>query len=467
MEERYVTAIDLGTSKIGLAVAKIDGDNIEVVYHKETPSEGIRYSRVTNPAKAGEAIRAAVEKAKEELNLELDEIVASFPRYEVTLKDGRYVVTGRDENKCVTAEDIREIREEAMASYSRDEATRNENEVLLGAAAQSFNCGEDEVLIPEEDVIGMATEKLEANFKVFVGQAKYVRDMDLAFKRAGEMTVARKYFAPEATAKSVLYSSELEAGVALVDFGAGVTSVTIYSGNIMRHYAAIPFGGRSITMDIKSICAIPERLAENVKMAYGACVPDRLPALGDKTLMLETDKSLPAMQLAVRYLSEIITARETEIVNAVLYEIQESGLVDRVRRVVLTGGGAEMRNISTLFKELSGYSVRVGYPRRLYFTGESDFGLSGSALAGMLLLAKEDGPFVKPADEEDAGGDIAGSGGVAEGGEDRNVFDQSPEQVPEVGKNKGQKPRKPKEEKTLNTGTWFLNLFDEIMNEKA
>ena len=42
--ERYIAAADLGSSKIALSVAKIEGDDIQIIYYKETPSDGIRYS---------------------------------------------------------------------------------------------------------------------------------------------------------------------------------------------------------------------------------------------------------------------------------------------------------------------------------------------------------------------------------------------------------------------------------------
>ena len=37
MEERYIASIDLGTSKLGLCVARVKGDDVQVVYYKETP----------------------------------------------------------------------------------------------------------------------------------------------------------------------------------------------------------------------------------------------------------------------------------------------------------------------------------------------------------------------------------------------------------------------------------------------
>ena len=42
MEDRHIVAIDLGSYKVALAVAKINGDDIQVIYYKEIRSAGIR-----------------------------------------------------------------------------------------------------------------------------------------------------------------------------------------------------------------------------------------------------------------------------------------------------------------------------------------------------------------------------------------------------------------------------------------
>ena len=68
--------------------------------------------------------------------------------------------------------------------------------------------------------------------------------------------------------------------------------------------------------------------------------------------------------MAVKYLSEIITARVREIMEAVLYEIQESGLAEHLRcGIVITGGAARTANLGMMVNEMSGYNVRIGYPR--------------------------------------------------------------------------------------------------------
>ena len=207
------------------------------------------------------------------------------------------------------------------------------------------------------------------------------------------MSSVKKYFNADATAQVVLNETEMENGVALVDIGGGSTSVTIYHDSIMRHYASIPFGGKNVTQDIKSELQITERLAENIKLAFGACIPEKLQNMSEKVLRIVDNNTDQDKQVPVKYLSEIITARMEEIIEAVLYEIKESGLAEHLRcGIVITGGAAQTANLGMLINEMSGYKVRIGYPRKdvSEYDVDGTHETSASSALGLLMAALRD-----------------------------------------------------------------------------
>ena len=162
----------------------------------------------------------------------------------------------------------------------------------------------------------------------------------------------------------------------------------------MRHYKSIPFGGKSITSDIKYECGFTEELAENIKMAFGACIPDKLQTLNEKIIQINDNENGSYEQLPVKYLSEIITSRANELINAILFQIQESGYSSKLRNgIVLTGGCANLVNFANMIKELSGYTVRIGYPLSQVFSSGGCPGVSETSAAaciGMILEASKD-----------------------------------------------------------------------------
>ena len=390
MEERYIASVDLGTSKLAVCVSRILGQDVQVIYYKETPSQGIRYSYVNNPGKVESGLRDALTQAQQELKIKIQQVIVGLPRYYVRQENASASMERTDPDTQIEDGEVRTLKSMALEEYPLSDS---KNEVIYGAVAQSFST-EDSLNELEGDIVGMTAEKLEGNFKVFIGSRRHSINIDNVFNSMG-IAIAKKYFTPGITARAVLKEEQMENGVALIDIGAGVSSVTIFKGKIMRYYAAIPFGGNSITRDIKTECNFSFDLAENIKKAYGACMPGKLSALGEKSIQIVDENDEPTAQVTVKYISEIITARMKEIIEALLYHIQASGYAseDLLRAgVVVTGGGAEMVNCANYIKDLSGYSVKIGYPRRFFSCEGCPEATEASAATsmGMILAAKGD-----------------------------------------------------------------------------
>ena len=386
--DKQIVAIDLGSSKIALTVAKVNMDDIQIIYYKETPSAGIRYSSIFNIMQLKEPLSKAIADAEQELGIKITQAVIGMPKFPIRQKSSNAKIPDRGEDTDITLEDISNLKEFAKSLYPLENP---EKEAIYGAVAQSFSDGENFQII-ENDIIGMTSDILEGHFKIFIGKKSDLNKIDTVMTRA-DVASMRKYFTAESTAKAVLNDSEMENGVALIDFGGGSTSVSIYHGNIMRHFASIPFGGRNITNDIKTECQITEHLAENIKIAFGACMPEKLQSLSDKIIHIKSNSTEPDKQLSVKYLSEIITARIEEITMAILYEIEKSGFADRLKSgIVVTGGCAKTANIGNFIFDLSGYKVRIGYPKML-FSCQGCNGITETSAAtsvGLILASKND-----------------------------------------------------------------------------
>ena len=450
-DEKYIAAIDLGSSKIGVCVALVQGKDIHIVYYKETPSAGIQSSTIYIPQQTAGAVKRAITEAEKELEIKIKQVVVGMPRNDVIQVSASASTPREHPDEYITQEEVNAIKENALASYP---LPYPDKQAIYGAAAQSFTI-EDDIQLVEKDVIGTLSETLEGNFKVFVGRKKAHDSIDKIFNGLG-VEVVKRYFVPEVTAASVLNKEELKNGVALVDIGAGVTSITIYNGNIMRYYASIPFGGNTVSGDLETECSLDEDLAEKIKKRFGACLPDRLGEQKDKVLQIRlTD---PYVEIPVRYISEVVTARYKELAEAVLYHICESGLQQQLRGgIVLTGGAAKQKNIDILFREMSGYNVRRGYPKHRISApaGSSVYTPSATAAIGMVLAAFEDKvpdcatEPVKPAIEEVAESEPPTPETPQEDGVliSRDKFGEPEEKAPEAKPTRGRSRGKGKGDK--------------------
>ena len=396
MQERYIATVDLGTSKLALCVAKVVGENVQIIYYKERPSDGMRYNCVYNPRRAAVPLRAAIAEAEDELQIKILQVVVGLPRYNVRQETASAKLDRSDSSMLIEEEEISNLKSMALDSYP---LTDGSSELIYGAVPQSFST--DDVIGGEEDVVGTSSDSITGNFKIFVGKKKAVRNIDIMLNDAG-VALAQAIFPPAAVGEAVLKGDEMSNGVALLEMGAGVTSVSIYQGGIMRYFGYIPFGGKSITADIRLECAFDDRLAENIKLAFGACMPEKLQTMSDKILQINDEENGTYENLPLKYLSEIITARCKEIVNAMLFLIQESGFADRLRcGIVLTGGCANLPNLAGMIKEMSGYNVRIGVPLASRFSSDGCPGIGeaeASTSVGLILEAASD-PYLNCIEE--------------------------------------------------------------------
>ena len=383
---------DLGTSKIALTVAKVTGENTEVLYYRETPSDGIRYGSIFNPMKAAESLRKSVENAENELGIKIRQLITNMPRGSVRQESSPAQIERSDPYSCISSDEVDALKNITLDSYPLEDPQREE---IYGAVAQSFST-DDMIHASEEDIVGVCSERLDGNFRIFIGAKKPV---DNIFKASSllDLAIAGKVFTPDAVGRAVLNEGELENGVGLIEIGCGVTSVSIFENNILRYYSSIPFGGGIVTNDIKMECNIKGALAENIKLAFGACQPDKLQTMSEKILMLNNEELCSSHKLPVKYLSEIITARMKEILQSIFFLIQSSGYADRLRSgLVVTGGGANLLNCVNFIKDESGYNVRLGFPHTSAFS-QADcegFGALSSTTSVAMLLACKDDPYL-------------------------------------------------------------------------
>ncbi|MBR3653552.1 MAG: rod shape-determining protein, partial [Bacteroidales bacterium] len=203
-----------------------------------------------------------------------------------------------------------------------------------------------------------------------------------------------------------------------------------------------------------------------IKLAFGACMPEKLQSLSEKIIQINDEENGSYEQLPVKYLSEIITCRVREIIEAVLWQIQDSGYADKLRNgIVLTGGGANLVNLANLLKEISGYTVRIGYPRSQAFSaiGCSGTGETGAvASIGMILEAKRD-PRLNCLDEAPHPSAAAGDGTAQEGQDaapaPETLFPEEPGEVIT--------PRKQKAEKKPNKFVSWIRQKSHQVGEAA
>ncbi|NJK85795.1 MAG: cell division protein FtsA [Bacteroidales bacterium] len=218
--------------------------------------------------------------------------------------------------------------------------------------------------------IGMSGKRLEANFHIVIGQISSAKNIEKCVNRCG-LKVNQLILEPIASADAVLTEDEKEAGVVLVDIGGGTTDIAVYYDDIIRHTAVIPFGGNVVTSDIKEGCSILVRQAEALKVQFGSALGDLAPE--DKVVTIPGISGRDPKEISFKSLAYIIQSRMEEIIDAVLFEIENSDCMDKLSAgIVITGGGSLLKHLPQLVKFRSGMDVRIGYPTEKLVPGSNN-----------------------------------------------------------------------------------------------
>jgi cell division protein FtsA len=153
----------------------------------------------------------------------------------------------------------------------------------------------------------------------------------------------------------------------------------------------IPFGGNVVTKDIKDGCTIMIQQAEKLKVRFGSALADEV--FDNRIVTIPGVRGRDHKEVSEKNLARIIQARMEEILDYVVWEIRRSGYERKlIAGIVLTGGGALLRNLEKLTELHTGMSARIGSPVEQLAHGYSEQLSSPvfSTAIGLLLKGVED-----------------------------------------------------------------------------
>lgn len=351
-KEQIVAAVDIGTTKIVAIVGRIlENGRLEVLGMGKTVSKGVKRGVVLNIEETVNAIESTVNEAKSMSKISFSDVFVGIAGQHIKSVRNRGYINRDSYEDEITRKDISRLVED-MKKIPVDVA-----EEIIHVLPQNFIVDNETGV---KNPVGMSGKRLEANFHIVVGQIASAKNIEKCINRVN-LNVKQLILEPLASSEAVLTDDEKEAGVALVDIGGGTTDIAVYYDEIIRHTAVIPFGGNAVTRDIKEGCSILQRQAESLKMQFGSSLGDL--AKEDKVVTIPGISGREPKEISFKSLAYIIQSRMEEIVDAVMFEVENSGYIDKLSAgIVLTGGGAMLRHLPQLVKFKTGMDVRLGYP---------------------------------------------------------------------------------------------------------
>ena len=353
-EQPIIVGLDIGTTKIAvIAGRKNEFGKLEILGFGRANSNGVKHGQVLNIDETIKAINAALENC-----------LASNPGLEI--KEVYVGIAGHHIKSLQTRGDI-------VRQNTEEEITRKEIDQLVADQYKTYIPAGDQIIdvIPQEftidnfqnipNPIGYGGVKVGANFHIITGDKNAIRNINRSVDKANLIT-KDLVLQPLASAAAVMGQEDMEAGVAIVDIGGGTTDLAVFYEGILKHTAVIPFAGENITNDIKTGLGVLKTQAEQMKVQFGSALSNE--AKANAYITIPGLRGMPAKEISVKNLANIIQARMSEILDFVTYHLKQVGLDNKALNggIILTGGGSQLKHMIQLTEYATGLNARIGFP---------------------------------------------------------------------------------------------------------
>jgi cell division protein FtsA len=353
-EQPIIVGLDIGTTKIAaIAGRKNEFGKLEILGFGRANSNGVKHGQVLNIDETIKAIRMALENCRaSNPQLEFQEVYVGVAGHHIKSLQTRGDIVRQQTEDEITQKEIDQLIADQYKTYIPA------GDQIIDVIAQEFTVDNFQNIVSP---IGYGGVKVGANFHIITGDKNAIRNINRAVEKSGLKT-KDLVLQPLASADAVMGQEDLEAGVAIVDIGGGTTDLAVFYEGILKHTAVIPFGGENITNDIKTGLGVLKTQAEQMKVQFGSALADE--AKSNAFITIPGLRGMPAKEISVKNLANIIQARMNEIMDFVTYHLKQVGLDNKMLNggIVLTGGGSQLKHLIQLTEYITGLNARIGYP---------------------------------------------------------------------------------------------------------
>jgi cell division protein FtsA len=375
---QLIGALDIGSSKVSALICTTDEEGrLRVLGTGQRQSRGVKRGFVTDMEATEVAVREAVDQAERMSSQTIEDVWASFGAG--GLSSDLATVEVEIGGHQVEASDV-----EALLLSGRDAVDRPE-QMVLHANPALYTIDEVQGV---RNPIGMHASRLGVDIHVIAADEAPLRNVDLTIRQA-HLGVRAIVASPVAAALACLSPEERDLGVALVELGAEVTNISLHAGGMLVGLRSVPLGAKDITDDIAAAFGVRRRDAERIKCFHGSAMTsprDNHEVV--EALPIGAEEGAEPLRISRAQLMTVIRQRVEQITAEVEAALKDMGFVKPVgRQVVLTGGGAELKNIADYMQGVLGRAVRVGRPRPLTGLPDAHSGPAFASLVGLAILA--------------------------------------------------------------------------------
>ena len=368
-----IAALDIGSSKICCLIAKIDkNETLSIIGAGFQESKGLVSGVITDMIALENSIRNCVASAEKMASVRIKNIIVGFSsdninienlNIEIDLKGA--VIGQRDLNRAYN-----------FLSEKHDMGNRSILHVIPFQYSIDGNKG-------VKNPIGMIGDKLGVEISIISSDSNTLKNLENVVKHC-DLEIDEIVYTPYASGISLLSEEEKELGVALIDMGSTLTTVSIFYNGSILYTKSIPLGGNMVTNDVSRIFSLSFANAERIKIINGQLIEELENSLS--TIEVDTlGEDNESIEITRKDLISVIKPRIFEIVNTINDIIIDSKYNNIIaNRFVITGGASQMEGLLDFTSKVFGKKARLAKSIQINALPENMKSPSFSAISSMV-----------------------------------------------------------------------------------
>ena len=290
----YITAIDVGTTKICAFIAETTPEGrLRLLGAGQARSQGLRKGVVVNVSAATQAIAEAIEQAEHDAGITVRSAYVGIVGGHISSHNGTGAVA-IPRGRSITRADVDRALDAARAIPIPSDRE------IIHTIARNFTVDQQEGV---QEPIGMHGYRLEVNAHIITGATAAINNLVKCIQSNG-VAIDELVLEPLASGEAVLTEDERSLGVALADVGGGTTDIAIFLDGSVWHTVVLDMGGENLTRDLAVGLRAPFEAAEQLKIRYGHALPEWVAE--DELVSSVAFGDSQSQAISRRYIAEIL-----------------------------------------------------------------------------------------------------------------------------------------------------------------
>lgn len=338
-QKRIVVGLDIGTSKVCVAVCETTPDGTSDLLGMGTAfSRGaVRKGEIVEFAIAAECIKEAVADAEEKSRKKIESVFLSATGSHISGFDNHGGVNLPEGRDAIIDSDCEDV---FLSARDVDIPPKH---AFLNSILQQYSVdNQNGILTP----VGLTGRRLEADIHLIHGIGSRIRNTVHCVKELG-LKVEDVVFGGLAAAQVMVTPHQKEMGALVLDIGADTTDFVLYRDGAIHGSGVFSIGGDHITQELSKIFHISMALAEQLKIEEGSALREEngLP----REIRLLPQGSFMGGTVDRKVLNKTIHLRVKEAFELIGQSLsKEHDLSAMGAGIFITGGTSNLRGLGQL-----------------------------------------------------------------------------------------------------------------------